>query len=65
MKHVVIIFVLLLFGCVAAATHANAEAPTEAQCQVAWTIASPDGDTLSADKSVPYVLNFSSTDYEQ
>ena len=32
------------------------------QCKAVWTMASPDGATLSKDKAVPYVVNFSMVD---
>ncbi len=31
---------------------------SEAECQKAWEMAGPDGDTLSEDKATPYILNF-------
>jgi hypothetical protein len=30
----------------------------DSQCQTVWSMAAPNGDTLSADKATPYVLNF-------
>lgn len=33
-----------------------------AACKAAWSMASPDGDTLSQDQAVPYVLNFTMVD---
>jgi hypothetical protein len=35
---------------------------SEAECQKAWETAGPDGDTLSKDKAVPFVLNFQMVD---
>jgi hypothetical protein len=35
---------------------------SEADCQKAWEMASPDGDTLSQDKATPFVLNFEMVD---
>ena len=32
------------------------------QCKAVWTMASPDGATLSKDKAVPYVVNFTMVD---
>ena len=32
------------------------------QCQSVWKLASPNGDTLSKDKAVPYVVNFEMVD---
>ena len=34
----------------------------ETECQKAWEMAGPDGDTLSKDKAVPFVLNFQMVD---
>ncbi len=34
----------------------------EAACKVAWTMASPDGKTISKDKAVDYVINCSMVD---
>src|SRR5512134_1191357 len=30
----------------------------DAKCESVWKMASPNGDTLSQDKAVPYVVNF-------
>ena len=30
----------------------------DAKCQTVWKMASPDGNTLSQDKAVPFVVNF-------
>jgi hypothetical protein len=35
---------------------------SEAECQKAWEMAGPDGDTLSEEKAVPFVLNFQMVD---
>jgi hypothetical protein len=35
---------------------------SEAECQKAWETAGPDGDMLSKDKAVPFVLNFQMVD---
>lgn len=35
---------------------------SEAECQKAWEMAGPDGDTLSEDKATPYILNFQMVD---
>lgn len=35
---------------------------SEAECEKAWETAGPDGDTLSNDKAVPFVLNFQMVD---
>jgi hypothetical protein len=34
----------------------------DAQCQSVWKLASPNGDTLSKDKAVPYIVNFEMVD---
>jgi hypothetical protein len=34
----------------------------DAQCESVWKIASPNGDTLSKDRAVPYVVNFQMVD---
>jgi hypothetical protein len=35
---------------------------SEADCTKAWETAGPDGDTLSKDKAVPFILNFQMVD---
>lgn len=35
---------------------------SEADCQKAWEMAGPDGDTLSKDKATPFILNFEMVD---
>ena len=37
----------------------------DAACQSVWKMASPDGDTLSGDKAVPYIVNFQMVDTDQ
>jgi hypothetical protein len=34
----------------------------DAKCDSVWKTASPNGDTISADKAVPYVVNFQMVD---
>lgn len=34
----------------------------EAACKAAWTMASPDGKTISKDQAVDYVINYSMVD---
>jgi len=34
----------------------------DAKCKAVWTMASPNGDALSGDKAVPYVVNFHMVD---
>ena len=36
-----------------------------AQCQSVWKMASPDGDTLSGDTAVPYIVNFQMVDTDK
>jgi hypothetical protein len=41
----------------------TAGAPLDPEkCKAAWTEASPNGDTLSKDAAVPYVINFTMVD---
>ena len=37
----------------------------DAKCKCGWKMASPDGDTLSQDKAVPYVVNFQMVDSDK
>jgi hypothetical protein len=37
----------------------------DAKCQSVWKMASPDGDTLSQDKAVPFVVNFQMVDTDK
>jgi hypothetical protein len=37
----------------------------DTKCQSVWKIASPDGDTLSGDKAVPYIVNFQMVDTDK
>ena len=37
----------------------------DAACQSVWKMASPDGDTLSGDTAVPYVVNFQMVDTDK
>ena len=36
-----------------------------AACQSLWKLASPDGDTLSGDQALPYVVNFQMVDVDK
>jgi EF hand len=36
----------------------------DATCQSIWQMASPNGDTLSKDQAVPYIVNFSIADVD-
>jgi hypothetical protein len=52
---------VLLVGGVAQA--AEKEAPLEgAKCQALWTLVSPNGATITKDKAVPYVIDFTMVD---
>ena len=37
----------------------------DAKCESAWKMAAPNGDTLSKDKAVPYVVNFQMVDTDK
>jgi hypothetical protein len=37
----------------------------DAACQDVWKMASPNGDTLAADKAVPYIVNFQMVDTDK
>jgi hypothetical protein len=37
----------------------------DAKCDSVWKMASPNGDTLSEDKAVPYVVNFQMVDSDK
>ena len=37
----------------------------DAKCESVWKMASPNGDTLSQDKAVPYVVNFELVDSDK
>ena len=37
----------------------------DATCQSVWKMASPNGDTLSGDKAVPYIVNFQMVDTDK
>jgi hypothetical protein len=65
MKLASLICATLVIGAGCVCTAAGAQALDEAECQVAWSIASPHGATLSKDEAVPlYVLeeNFTEVD---
>jgi Ca2+-binding EF-hand superfamily protein len=36
-----------------------------AKCQSVWKMASPNGDTLSQDKAVPFVVNYQMVDTDK
>ncbi len=36
----------------------------DAQCQAVWTMASPNGATISKDQAVPYIVNFTMVDVD-
>jgi hypothetical protein len=69
MKRVMLICATFLIGagCICSATNIQAAdtsgpAPDNAGCQTAWTIASPNGATLSKDAAVPYIVDFTLVD---
>ena len=37
----------------------------DAACQSLWKVASPDGDTLSGDMALPYIVNFQMVDTDE
>jgi EF hand len=37
----------------------------DAKCQSVWKMASPNGDTLSKDKAVPFIVNFEMVDTDK
>jgi len=37
----------------------------DSKCQSVWKMASPNGDTISEDKAVPYVVNFQMVDSDK
>ena len=37
----------------------------DAKCESVWKMASPNGDTLSQDKAVPFVVNFQMVDSDK
>ena len=37
----------------------------DAACQSVWKMASPNGDTLSGDKAVPFIVNFQMVDTDK
>ena len=53
--------IALTFGLGLAAAHADDKMDADA-CKRAWSMASPDGKTLSKDQATDYVLNFTMVD---
>jgi hypothetical protein len=44
----------------------NAGAPVDSSaCKAAWSIASPNGEALSEDKAVDYIINFTAVDTDK
>jgi EF hand len=37
----------------------------DTKCQSVWKMATPNGDTLSGDKAVPYIVNFQMVDTDK
>jgi hypothetical protein len=52
----------ILLSAGAAVAENNPAPMDDAKCEAQWTMASPNGDTLSKDKAAPYVLNFTMVD---
>jgi len=53
----------LLIGAATGAQAADKVAPLDdATCQARWTLVSPNGATISKDKAVPYVVDFTMVD---
>jgi hypothetical protein len=46
----------------AANTASAVEVLDDAQCDAAWTMASPHGDAISKDQAVPYVIDYTMVD---
>ncbi|MGH6866653.1 MAG: hypothetical protein ACREDO_10905 [Methyloceanibacter sp.] len=53
-----------LGGLAQAADEAGKPLDTEA-CKAAWSMASPNGETISEDKAVKYVINFTMVDSDK
>jgi len=54
--------IALTFGLGLAAAHADDKPMDADACKRAWSMASPNGETLSKDKATDYVLNFTMVD---
>ena len=81
MKTATLAVTLLLFGSGLAFAGAGAPVPKgsqtpppsgrpsatldNAKCESVWKMASPNGDTLSQDKAVPFVVNFQMVDTDK
>jgi hypothetical protein len=66
MKLAILTCVTLLIGAgyiyTASGVQAGGVALDDAGCQIAWTMASPNGATLSKDEAVPFILDFTMAD---
>jgi hypothetical protein len=65
MKLAILICMILLIGAGCMCTASGAQAAStrgpvldDAKCQTIWTMASPNGATISKDKALPYVIDF-------
>lgn len=62
MKLAILVTATLLSTGLVFAGSAQAKPLDEAACDASWTMASPNGDTISKDQAVPYVLDYSMVD---
>jgi hypothetical protein len=63
MKNPILLSAAALLICGFAANSAFAvEVLDDAQCDAAWTMASPHGDAISKDQAVPYVIDYTMVD---
>jgi hypothetical protein len=53
---------LLAIGLLFAGSAQAAEALDDAACDAAWTMASPNGETISKDDVMPYVIDYTMVD---
>jgi len=63
MKNRILLIAAASAICAFAANSASAvEVLDDAQCDAAWTMASPHGDAISKDQAVPYVIDYTMVD---
>jgi hypothetical protein len=63
MKNPILLSTAALLICGFATGSALAAEPLDdAACNAAWTMASPNGDTISKDQAVPYVIDYTMVD---
>ena len=63
MKLTILTCAALLIGATTGAQAADKVAPVDdATCQALWTTVSPNGATISKDKAVPYIVDFTMLD---